>query len=98
MAKKLKKLCPSLEALYISYDQIFQVELLKSVPSTLTHLSLPYCNLSAQNFRAIFNASLIDATPKDIREARIMDEKAELCCGKSEFSFHFHRQEITTMQ
>ena len=54
MAKELKKLCPSLEALYISYDQIFQVELLKSVPSTLTHLSLTYCNLSLQNLRAIF--------------------------------------------
>ena len=56
VVKEMKKVCDSLKSFSISYEQIFKVDLFSALPATLTHLSLPYCNLSLEHFKTILSS------------------------------------------
>lgn len=53
--KEIQKVCRSLKSFSITTEQICKVDLFSALPSTLTQLSLCYCNISIEYFSTILS-------------------------------------------
>ena len=64
MMKRIKTKCPSLRRLEITYEQITDrfnkqpFNFFNLLPTTLTHLSLAYCNIRESQIRTLFSAGM----------------------------------------